>query len=128
MGFTVLRPEDQRFEAPSWRPEEPVRRLVELPLLATMQHSRANLWRYPPGAKGRRHIENVQEEVFVVVKGTFAMLLGEPPEHHELPQGSLVVVEPGTPLRVMNESDDEGLIFVYGAPPIRDAQILEDGA
>jgi quercetin dioxygenase-like cupin family protein len=126
VGYTVLRPEDQRFEPPSWRPDEPLRRIVELPLLAGLQHSRANLWRYPPGARGRRHIENVQEEVFLVVEGTFAMLLGEPPEHHVLPRGSLVVVEPGTALRVMNESDEDGLIFIYGAPPIRDSQILED--
>ena len=126
MGFTVIRPEDRRFDPPSWRPEESLRRLVELPLYARMQHSRANLWRYPPGVEGRRHIQLVQEEVFVVLEGTFTMLLGEPPERHELPPGSMVVVEPNTPLKLANDSDEEGLVFVYGAPADRRAEILED--
>ena len=126
MGYTVIRPEDRRFARPSWRPEEQVRTLVELPLHASMRHSRANLWRYPAGATGRRHIQLAQEEVFVVLEGTFAMLLGEPPERHELPTGSMVVVEPGTPLKLMNETDEEGLVFVYGAPADPRAEILEE--
>lgn len=125
MGYTVLRPDDQRFEAPSWRPEEPVRRIVELPLHARMKHSRAHLWSYPPGAAGRRHKPIAQEEVFFVHQGTFTMLLGEPPERHELPPRSMVVVEPGTPLKLMNESSGEGLVFVYGAPAESAAEILE---
>jgi mannose-6-phosphate isomerase-like protein (cupin superfamily) len=44
------------------------------------------------------------------------MLLGEPPERFELPPGSLVAVEPGTPLHVRNESDSDVLVFAYGAP------------
>jgi quercetin dioxygenase-like cupin family protein len=90
-----------------------------------MRHSRANLWKYPPGAQGRRHIPLVQEEIFFVFEGTFTMLLGDPPERHELPPRSIVVVEPGTPLKLMNESDAQGLIFVYGAPADPAAEILE---
>jgi mannose-6-phosphate isomerase-like protein (cupin superfamily) len=125
VAYTVLRPEDQRFDRPSWRPEEPVRTLVEVPLHATMVHSRANLWRYPAGAEGRRHIPVVQEEVFFVFEGTFAMLLGEPPERVELPPRSIVVVEPGTPLKLLNAGDGDGLVFVYGAPADSAAEILE---
>jgi hypothetical protein len=40
----------------------------------------ARLWRYPPGTRGRRHADEAQEEVFVIVSGTLTMLLGEPPE------------------------------------------------
>lgn len=69
MGYTVLRPEDQRSEKPSWRPDDPLRTLVELPLLANLRSSRAHLWRYPPGASGHRHREPSQEEVFVVLEG-----------------------------------------------------------
>jgi mannose-6-phosphate isomerase-like protein (cupin superfamily) len=116
MGYSVLRPEDQMFAAPSWRPDEPVRRLVELPLHANLRHSQANLWRYPPGSRGRRHREPVQEEVFCVVEGTLTMLLGEPPEQFELPPRSLVIVEPRTPLQLRNESDADVLVFAYGAP------------
>ena len=126
MPYTVLRPEDQQFEAPSWRPEEPVRRLVEIPLHANLQHSRSHLWRYPPGAAGRLHKPVVQEEVFFVHSGTFTMLLGDERERVELPPRSIVVVEPGTTLKLSNESDEEGLVFVYGAPADRAAEILEE--
>ena len=53
------------------------------------------------------------------------MLLGEPAERFELPARSMVVVEPGTPLKLANESDEEGLIFIYGAPADPAAEILE---
>jgi mannose-6-phosphate isomerase-like protein (cupin superfamily) len=125
MGFTILRPDEQEFKPPSWRPEEPVRRIVELPLYANMQHSRANLWRYPPGAKGRLHIEHAQEEIFVVVEGNPSVMLGDPPVLHEAPHGTLVVVEPGTKLRWQNDSDRDALIFAYGAPAKSDPDILE---
>jgi len=125
MGFTILRPDEQEFKPPSWRLEEPVRRIVELPLYANMQHSRAHLWRYPPGAKGRLHIEHAQEEIFVVVEGNPSVMLGDPPVLHEAPHGTLVVVEPGTTLRWQNDSDRDALIFAYGAPAKSDAEILE---
>ena len=124
-GFTILRPEDQDFRPPSWRPEEAVRRIVELPLHATMRHSRAHLWRYPPGAKGRLHREHSQEEVFCVVEGNPAVMLGDPPVRHDAPKGTLVVVEPGTPLRWQNDSDADALIFAYGAPAQSKVELLE---
>jgi mannose-6-phosphate isomerase-like protein (cupin superfamily) len=124
-GFTILHPEQHEFRPPSWRPEEPVRRIVELPLHATMRYSRAHLWRYPPGAKGRLHREHAQEEVFVVVEGDPAVMLGDPPERHDAPKGTLVVVEPGTPLRWQNDSDADALIFAYGAPAESKVELLE---
>jgi len=125
VGYTVLRPEDHEFKRPSWRPEEPLRRIVELPLHANMQHSRAHLWRYPPGATGRLHKEHSQEEVFCVVEGNPAVLLGDPPERQDAPAGTLVVVEPGTPLKWLNDSEADALIFAYGAPAESKAEILE---
>ena len=125
MGFTILRPDEQSFEPPSWRPEEPERRIVELPLHANMQHSRAHLWRYPAGAKGRLHVERSQEEVFVVVEGTPSVLLGDPPVLYEAPHGTLVVVEPGEARRWQNDSDEDALIFAYGAPAQSDPEVLE---
>ena len=102
-----------------------MRTIVEIPLHANMQHSRAHLWKYPPGAEGRLHKPVVQEEIFFVHDGTFTMLLGEQAERHELPPRSIVVVEPGTPLKILNETDEEGLIFIYGAPADSAAEILE---
>jgi mannose-6-phosphate isomerase-like protein (cupin superfamily) len=57
--------------------------------------------------------------VFVVVSGTLTMLLGEPPERVELPAESVVAVEPGTPLQLRNDSDQEVVVFIYGAPPVQ---------
>ena len=125
MGYTVLRPEDQRFEPPSWRPEEPVRRIVELPLHANLAHSRAHLWRYPPGAQGRRHRPVVQEEVFFVHEGTLTMLLGDEETRYELPPRSIAAVEPGTALKLLNETGADVLVFIYGAPADGAAEILE---
>ena len=127
VGYTVLRPGDEGYEfrAPSWRPEEQVRQIVELPLHARMQHSRAHLWRYPAGAQGRRHKPLVQEEVFFVAEGRMTMELGEERKRHDLPRHSLVVVEPGTPLKLRNEGDEDALLFIYGAPSDGAAEMLE---
>jgi mannose-6-phosphate isomerase-like protein (cupin superfamily) len=86
-----------------------------------MTRSRANLYRYPPGAVGRRHSDPVQEEVFVVLDGTLTIHMGEGdgPDHHELERGSVLIVQPGTVLQLSNRHDDELRLFVYGAPPER---------
>jgi mannose-6-phosphate isomerase-like protein (cupin superfamily) len=124
-GYTILTPDEHVFAPPSWRPEEPARRIVELPLHANMRHSRAHLWRYPAGATGRLHREHLQEEVFVVVSGTPAVMLGDPPKRHDAPVGTLVVVEPGTPRKWFNDSGDDALIFAYGAPVESEVELLE---
>jgi mannose-6-phosphate isomerase-like protein (cupin superfamily) len=84
-----------------------------------MTSSRANLFRYPPGAVGRRHIDPVQEEVFVVLDGTLTIHMGEgdEPERHELERGSVLVVQPGTALQLSNRHDTELCLFIVGAPP-----------
>jgi mannose-6-phosphate isomerase-like protein (cupin superfamily) len=83
----------------------------------SMTQSRANLWRYPPGARGKRHADKAQEEVFVVMDGTLTVDIGEPPERHELERGSVLVVQPGTILQLRNTGNDDVLLFIYGAPP-----------
>jgi len=83
----------------------------------SMTQSRANIWRYPPGTRGRRHADHVQEEVFVVLEGTLTVDLGEPPERHRLGRGSILVVQPGTILQLRNASEEELVLFIYGAPP-----------
>ena len=50
---------------------------------------------------------------------------GRPPALHAAPHGTVVVVEPGTPLRWQNDSDQDALIFAYGAPAESNAEILE---
>ena len=86
-------------------------------LSEALSESRANVWRYPPGAQGRRHRDLGQEEVFVVLSGTLTIDLGEPPERQEVPRGGVVVVERGTILQLRNTREDELVLFIYGAPP-----------
>ena len=93
------------------------RQFVEVTDEAQLKHSRARFWRYPPGTRGRRHADKVQEEVFVVISGRLTMLLGDPYERIDVGPESVVAVEPGTPLQVRNESDEELVLYIYGAPP-----------
>ena len=117
MGYRALRPDELDWETRPSDPGEAERHRAELSERAGLVHTRANLWRYEPGAKGRRHRDTIQEETFVVVQGTLTMYLGDPPERHEMPQGGVIHVESGTPLQVVNESGEELLLYVYGAPP-----------
>jgi hypothetical protein len=52
-------------------------------------------------------------------------MLGDPATRHDAPRGTLVVVEPGTPLKWFNDSGEDALIFAYGAPAESKAEILE---
>ena len=83
-----------------------------------LTQSRANLFRYPPGAVGRRHIDPIQEEVFVVLDGTLTIHMGEDGavEEHELATGSVLVVQPGTALQLSNRHEGELRLFIVGAP------------
>lgn len=119
MGYRLIRPQDLEWTTRPADPGEAERHVAGLTDLAGFAHVRANQWRYEPGAKGRRHKDMLQEETFVVVRGTLTMYLGEPPERQEVGQGGLIHVESGTPLQVVNESDEELLLYIHGAPPER---------
>jgi mannose-6-phosphate isomerase-like protein (cupin superfamily) len=126
VGFRVIHAGDQAWEE---RPTQAgaLRHAVDVTTVAGLAQSRARLWRYPPGARGRRHRENAQEEVFVVLEGTLTMLLGDPPERVDLEPQSIVVVETGTGLQVRNESAEDALVFIYGAPPVTgQSEYLDD--
>ena len=116
MPYTVF-----HWDEREWHPRrEGDPRLVS-ELSDEMTRSRANLYRNPAGAVGRRHSDPVQEEVFVVLGGTLTVHMGEgdEPERHELGSGSVLVVQPGTVLQLSNRHDEELRLFVYGAPPER---------
>jgi mannose-6-phosphate isomerase-like protein (cupin superfamily) len=47
-------------------------------------------------------------------------------ERHELEAGSVLVVQPGTPLQLSNRYDEELRLFIIGAPPERgESRFLE---
>jgi mannose-6-phosphate isomerase-like protein (cupin superfamily) len=52
------------------------------------------------------------------MSGTLTMLLGDPPDRVDVGPQGVVAVEPMTPLQVRNETDEELLLFIYGAPPV----------
>jgi uncharacterized cupin superfamily protein len=113
VGYTVFRYDELAFRAP----QRGDQRRGLAPLSEALQNMRANIWRLPPGARGARHLETVQEELFVVLDGTATMLLGDPPERVELGRGSACAVNTGTALQIRNESDAEITVLIVGAPP-----------
>ena len=126
MAFRVIRPDELEWITRPHEPGEPARHVAELSERAGFAHTRANLWRYEPGAKGRRHEHTSQEETFVVLAGTLSMYLGEPPERHDVPPGGFIHVEPGTPLQSANHGDVDLVVYAYGTPPeSQNAEILE---
>ena len=127
MGYHWAAAEDLSWaERPANDGEEP-RRAADLTSAVELKQSRARLWRYPPHSTGRRHQDHAQEEVFVCVSGTLTMLLGDEPERVDLGPGGVVAVEAMTPLQLRNESDEELIVFVYGAPPLQEgADFLDD--
>ena len=127
MGYHVADANEHEYiERPNVEGET-ARRTADITEKAQLQQSRARVWRYPPHTRGRRHYDNAQEEVFVVMSGTLTMLLGEPPERVDVPPQSVIAVEPKTPLQVRNEGDEELVLFIYGAPPVQGGgEFLED--
>ena len=113
MGYTVFRADECEFQAAQ---RGDLRRSLA-PLSGALHTMRANIWRLPPGVRGNRHIEHVQEEMFVVLEGTATLLLGDPPERVELPRGSIAIVETGTGQQLRNESGAEAVVLIVGAPP-----------
>jgi mannose-6-phosphate isomerase-like protein (cupin superfamily) len=112
MAFTIFHASGLEYEP---RDDDSGRTIARLS--DELTQSRANIWRYPPGARGRRHADHVQEEVFVVLDGTLTVDLGEPPERHTLERGSVLVVQPNTILQLRNAGEEELVLYIYGAPP-----------
>jgi len=124
--FRAISPEELDWITRPHGVGEPARHVAELSDVAMFAHTRANLWRYEPGARGRRHRHPAQEETFVVLAGTLTMYLGDPPQLVEVPRGGLIHVDAGTPLQTVNDGPEDLLVYVYGFPPEDEhAEILD---
>ena len=128
MSHRAVLPADLEWITRPHEPGEPARHVAELSELAGFTHVRGNLWRYEPGAKGRRHRHPRQEETFVPVAGTLTMYRGEPPERVDVPVGGVVNVPAGTPLQTANHGDVDLLVYAYGYPPEDEHAELLDSA
>ncbi|MHB8060043.1 MAG: cupin domain-containing protein [Gaiellaceae bacterium] len=114
MGYTIFRPDQLEFHPPQRGDQS--RGIA--PLSESLHNMRANIWRLPAGVRGNRHIEHVQDELFVVLDGVATLMLGDPPERVELPRGAIAAVESETALQLRNESDQEITVLIVGAPPV----------
>ena len=128
MGFRVITPDEFEWITRPHETGEPARHVAELSDTAGFAHTRANVWRYEPGAEGRRHRHPIQEETFVVLSGTLSMYLGDPPERHDVPTGGLIHVEAGTALQSVNHGDEDLIVYAYGTPPESEHAELLDPA
>ncbi len=126
--FSIVLPEQLEWTTRPHEPDEPARHVAELQGAMNFQHTRGNVWRYEPGARGRRRVHSQQEETFVVLAGSLTMHLGEPPERHVIPVGGIVHVAPGTPQQTVNEGDEDLVVDAYGAPPDKGAEVLSPAA
>ena len=124
MAFRVIRQDELTWTTRPHEPGEPARHVAELSDRAGFAHTRANLWRFEPGAKGRRHKHELQEETFVPVSGTLTMYLGEPPERHDVPAGGVIHTTPGTPLQSANHGEVDLMVYASGSPPDEGADLL----
>jgi uncharacterized cupin superfamily protein len=118
MPFTVLHAGDLIWEERPPIGGGSVRHSADLTTATGITESRARMWRLVPGARSRRHAEQAQEEVFLVVSGTLTMLLGDPPERVDVPPGGIVAVKPGTGIQMHNTGDADVIVFAYGAPAV----------
>ena len=127
MAHRTLKPGELAFVERPYRPEDPPRAAASLTDALGLKRSRATLWRYPAGARGRRHREGAQEEVFAVLEGVITLALGEPPEMVEVPAGGFVAVSTGTEIQVRNEGDLDAVVLIWGAPAVTgQGEILPD--
>ena len=111
MGYRVLHAADAH-----WRPSNQMQ--VENTDLAKQLEASslgARLWRLRPGQASTRHRHREQEELYVVMEGTGRMHVDD--EALTLETGSAVLVGPGSVRQVFNDTQDEALWLVAGAPP-----------
>jgi quercetin dioxygenase-like cupin family protein len=126
MPFQAISPDQFTWETRPHAEGEPARHVAELSDGLDSRHIRANVWRYEPGARGRRHRHAEQQETFVVLSGLLTMYLGEPPTRIDIPTGGVVNVAGGTPLQTANHGAVDLMLYAYGYPPDNGAEVLPD--
>ncbi len=75
----------------------------------------ARLWRLRPGEASTRHRHGVQEELYVLLEGRGRIRVGE--DLLTLGRLDALLVDPHLVRQVFNDTGDEALWLVIGAPP-----------
>jgi len=76
----------------------------------------ARLWRLRPGQASTRHRHRTETELYVVLAGTGRMRIEDEPALTLAPS-SAVAVDPGTVRQCFNDTGEDALWLVVGAPP-----------
>lgn len=100
-------------------------RQIDLIEATGMEEMRARMWYFEPGDSVTYHYHDAQEELFYVVSGTGHMLIGEERELIEVPEGGMVKPDTTTPRQLRNESDEEVVWLIVGAPPEVEGQLWD---
>jgi quercetin dioxygenase-like cupin family protein len=74
----------------------------------------ARLWRLRPGQASTKHRHQLEEELYVLLEGRGRIRVGE--EALELGPLDALLVEPETMRQIFNDTDEEALWLVVGAP------------
>lgn len=125
MPFGIAIPGDLIWETRPHVPGEPARHVAELTELLGSTQVRSNLWRYEPGARGKRHVHAAQEETFVVLAGALTIYVGDPAERVDVPATGAITVPGGVALQSANHGEQDLLVYAYGYPPDDGATVLD---
>jgi quercetin dioxygenase-like cupin family protein len=111
MSHRLLRAEDA-----FWR-ESNQMRVLNTDLAKQLEASSlgARLWRLGPGQASTKHRHQSEEELYVLLEGRGRIRVDE--EVLELAPLDALLVEPDSMRQVFNDTDEEALWLVVGAPP-----------
>jgi mannose-6-phosphate isomerase-like protein (cupin superfamily) len=109
-GFVLIRPEDLH-----WRPSN----LMKIPNADYLERTKseilgARLWRLPPKSANTLHKHIRAEEFYFVLEGVGRLRIGEATV--TVPKYGGVLVGPGELRQVFNDTDDDVLWLITGAP------------
>ena len=111
MGYRVLTAEDA-----FWRRSNQMG-VLNTDLAKQLEASSlgARLWRLEPGQASTRHRNAQQEELYLLLEGVGRLRIED--DLLTLPAMSALVVEPRTLRQLFNDTGEEALWLVVGAPP-----------
>jgi len=86
---------------------------------------RPRMWFVEPGNQRKRYHSHVeQEEFYYVLSGPGRMRIDG--ETHTIPEGTAIRISPDTPRKTFNDTDEEHVWLVVGAPAVADPGIVHD--
>jgi quercetin dioxygenase-like cupin family protein len=99
-----------------WRPSNQLRVLnTDLARQLGAEGLSARMWRLRPGEASTKHRHEHQTELYVVLSGTGRMRIGD--DVHSLAPHSSALVEPAVVRQLFNDTAEDALWLVVGAPP-----------